>query len=86
MELKWRIGEDSSEPGVTCIRKFFVDSSGLIFLPKTRKVKVYSPDGTFSFDIVLESDSDSTGIELMVTRTYTSAASPPLKCSTLKGS
>ena len=24
-EFKWRIGEDPSEPGVTCIRKFFVE-------------------------------------------------------------
>ena len=47
-DFKRRIGEDPSEPGVTCIRKFFVDSSGLIYLPKKRKVKVYSPNGTFS--------------------------------------
>ena len=58
-EFEWRI---PYPPRVTGIRKFFVDSSGLIYLPQTQKVEIYSPDGTFSHDIVLENDSDSTGI------------------------
>ena len=61
-EFEWTIREDPSEPNVTRIRNFFVDSSGLIYLPQTQKVKVYSPDGTFSHDIVLENDVYSTGI------------------------
>ena len=62
-EFKRRIGEDPSEPGVTCIQKFFIDSSDMIYVPyETQIVKVYSSDGTFSHDLVLESDCESTGI------------------------
>ena len=65
-EFEWRIGEEPLQ-GVTFIRKFFVDSSGLIYLPEKQKVKVYLPNGAFSHDIELESDSDSIGIAVMLT-------------------
>ena len=64
-EFEWRIGEEPLQ-GVTFIRKFFVDSSGLIYLPEKQKVKVYLPNGAFSHDIELESDSDSIGIAVDV--------------------
>ena len=43
-------------------QKFCLDCNGLIYLPQTGRVKVYSPNGVFSHEIVLVSDADSSGI------------------------
>ena len=61
-EFEWSIGEDPVQEGITCIQKFYLDSNGSIYLPQAGRVKVYSPDGVFSHDVVLVSDADFSGI------------------------
>ena len=54
--------EDPVQDDITCIQKFYLDSNGSIYLPQAGRVKVYSPDGVFSHDVVLVSDADFSGI------------------------
>ena len=61
-EFEWGISIDPPEDDIPYFQKFCLDCNGLIYLPQTGRVKVYSPNGVFSHEIVLESDSDCRGI------------------------